>query len=328
MPGLRSYMLLLPAVICSFAAPAAAQDDANFPSRPIKLIVPTPAGAGVDTAARITAGAVEKHLGQPLVIENRPGASFRIGTALVAKAPPDGYTLLFTAPTPIAVLEHFTQKLEFNPAADLRPVVLGVYQPVLLIVRPKLGVKSVAEFIALAKANPSKIVFGIQGLGGEMHLQMKHFEKTAGISFTQLPYTGGTQAIVDLLGDRLDAMYLVIPPIRDYVENGSLLALATTNATRVTTLPAIPTMAELGRPELTNNLWFGYFAPAGVSDAIIKKLASAFARLQSDSALVKRVADLGAELKILGPTEFGTIIAEDRARYGKIVAEGNLAKSP
>ena len=317
--------LSLAALMCCGGARSNAQDVATFPDRPIKLIVPTSAGAGVDTAARITAEAVEKHLGQRFIVENKPGASFRIATSFVAKSPPDGYTLLFTSPTPVAVLQHFVQKLDYDPVNDLRPVAIGIYQPVLLIVRPKLGVTSVDEFIAHAKANPGKIIFGIQGLGSEMHLSMKNFEKTAGISLTQLPYAGGSQAIVDLLGDRLDAMFLVIPPIRDHVETGALLALATLNAKRVAALPNIPTMAELGRPEMTNDLWFGYMAPGKTPDAIIGKLAAAFAKLQADVALVKRVAELGAELNIVGPAEFGRIIESDRTRYGRIVVDGNLA---
>ena len=233
--------------------PGGAQDAADYPNRPIRVIVPVGAGAGVDTAARITAEAVEKHLGQRFVIENKPGAGQRLGAAMVAKAPADGYTLLFTAPSPIVVAEHFPQKLDFEPAQDFQPVAVGVLQPALLVVRPNLGVKSVDEFVAYAKNNPGKLSFGIQGLGGEMHLSLELFKKTAGFTVNMVPYNVASQAIVDLLADRLDAMFLVVPPIKGHLDGGRLTALATLNGKRISALPNVPTMAELGRPEMTGD---------------------------------------------------------------------------
>jgi tripartite-type tricarboxylate transporter receptor subunit TctC len=312
-------------MLALLASHVRAQDASDYPNRPIHVIVPVGAGAGMDNAARVTAAAVEKHIGQTLVIENRPGAGGRIGAATVAKAVPDGYTLLFTSPSVIVVAEHFPQKMDFEPARDFRPVAVGVFQPVLLVVRPSLGVRTVDQFIAYAKNNPGKISFGVQGLGGELHLLLELFKKTAGMNITPVPYNAAAQAIVDLLADRLDAMFLVIPPIKQHVETGKLLALATLDAKRVEALPNIPTMTEVGHPEMTSAIWFGYLAPAKTPDAVIGKLVQAFQKLQSDQALIKRVSDMGAELNIVGPAEFGKIIAADRARYGKIVAEGNLA---
>ena len=305
--------------------PSSAQDSADYPNRPIRVIVPVGAGAGMDTAARVSAEAVEKHLGQRLVIENKPGAGQRLGTALAAKSPADGYTLLFVPPAPIAVVEHFPQKLDYDPIHDFRPIAVAVYQPVLFIVRPSLGVKSVDELVAYAKKHPSKVSFGIQGLGGEMHLMVEVFKKTAGINVTLVPYNAAAQAIVDLLGARLDAMLLVIPPIKSHVDSGRLLALATLNEKRVASFPDVPTMNELGRPEMTTAIWFGYLAPSKTPQPVIDKLARAFEQLQSDAGLGKRIAEMGAELKIVGPAEFGKIIERDRARYGKIVTDGNLA---
>ena len=320
------HLTLLSLALCLGAVPTQAQNVSDYPNRPIRVIVPVGAGAGLDTAARISAEAVEKHLGQRLVIENKPGAGQKIGTAMAAKAPPDGYTLLFTTPTPIAVAQHFPQKLDYDPVGDFRPVAIAVYQPVLLIVRPTLGVKTVAEFIAYAKGNPGKLSFGVQGLGGEMHLSLEHMKKLATINITPVPYNAAAQAIVDLLADRLDAMFLVIPPIKGHVDNGRLLALATLNAKRVDQFPNVVTMAEAGLPDMTTALWFGYLAPAKVPQSVIDKLAEAFGKLQSDPMLVKRIAELGAELNIVGPAEFAKIINTDRNRYGKIVAEGNFEK--
>jgi tripartite-type tricarboxylate transporter receptor subunit TctC len=318
------FTLLAP--ICCASALGNAEDISAYPSRPIKVIVPVGAGAGIDNAARITAEAVEKHLGQRLVVENKPGAGMRIGASFVAKSPPDGYTLMFTAPAPVAATEHFPPKIDYDPAHDFRPVVIAVWQPVLLIVRPSLGVKTAAEFVDYAKRNPGKLSFGVQGLTGEMRLTLEIFKKEAGVDITHIPYNSGAQAIVDLLADRLDAMFLVIPPIKGHVDSGKLLALATLNDKRLQQFPNLPTMIELGLPNVTNAVWFGYLAPAQTPQPIIDKLAGAFAKLQSDAALVKRIADLGAQLDIVGPTEFGKIIEQDRSRYGKIVAERNLAK--
>jgi tripartite-type tricarboxylate transporter receptor subunit TctC len=318
-PALAAFVLLAANV------PVGAQDVADYPNRPIRVIVPNAAGAGVDNAARITAEAAEKHLGQRFIIENKPGAGSRLGAAMAAKAAPDGYTLLFTPPAPIVVAEHFPQKMDFEPAKDFQPVAVGVLQPALLIVRPNLGVKSVDEFVAHAKNNPGKVSFGIQGLGGEMHLSLELFKKTAGFTVNAVPYNAGAQAIVDLLADRLDAMFLVVPPIKGHLDSGKLTALATLNARRIPAVPHVPTMTELGRPEMTGTIWFGYLAPSKVPKPIIDRLAGAFAQIQSDAALAKRISDLGAELNIIGPSDFAKLIERDRARYGKIVAEGNLA---
>ena len=323
-PRTSLHLMLVPLALC-FAAPSHAQDASDYPNRPIRVIVPVGAGAGIDTAARITAEAVEKHIGQRLVIENKPGAGQRLGAALAARAQPDGYTLLFTSPSPIVVAQHFPQKLDFDPVNDFVPVANAVYQPVLFIVRPSLGVKSVAEFVAHAKSNPGKVNFGIQGLGGEMHLMVEVLKKSAGLSLNMIPYNAAAQAIVDLLGDRLDAMFLVIPPIKGHVDSGRLLALATLNAKRVPPFPNVSTMNELGMPEMTRAIWFGYLAPSKTPQVIIAKLARAFGQLQSDAALVQRVAELGAELNTVGPAEFGKIIDDDRRHYGRIVVEGNLA---
>jgi len=317
-------------IICGMAllllTAAGAQAQSDYPNRPIRVVMPVGAGAGVDTAGRITAAAAEPYLGGKFIMENKPGASMRIGASMVAKAAPDGYTLLFTAPSPIVASQFIPPKLDFDPEHDFRPVAIGLFQPVLLIVRPSLGVKSVDAFVAYAKNNPGKVSFGVQGIGGEMHLMLEHFKKTAGMEITHVPYNSGAQAIVDLLADRLDAMFLVIPPIKQHIESGKLLALATLNAKRVNALPNVPTMAELGRPEMTNAIWFGYLAPAKTPDAVIGKLVGALQKPRADQALNARVTTMGAELSLLGPTEFGKVIDEDRRRYGQIVAESNLGK--
>ncbi len=312
--------------LCS-GSPGHAQDAAAYPTKPVRVIVPSGAGAGLDTAARLASEAMEKHLGQRLIIENKPGAGQRIGASLVAKSAPDGYTLLFTALTPITVTEHFPPKIDYDPGRDFTPVAITIRQPVLLIVRPSLTVRTVAEFIGYAKSNPGKVSFGVQGIGSEMHAMMEMLRTRAGIDLTPVPYNAAAQAIIDLLADRVDAMFLVVAPVKGHIDSSRLLALATLNGKRIPDFPNVPTMAELGLPEMTFAPWFGYLAPAGTPPAIISKLAEAARRLPSDAVLVRRVAELGAEFDIVGPAEFGAIIDNERRRFGAIVAASNFNKS-
>jgi len=290
------------------------------------VIVPGGAGSGTDISARIVSEALEKHVGQRVVIENKPGAGQRIGASLAAKSPPDGYTLLFSALTPITVTEHFPPKIDYDPGRDFTPVAIVVRQPALLIVRPSLPVRTVAEFVAYAKGNPGRISFGVQGIGSEMHVMMELLKKHAGIDLTPVPYNAAPPAILDLLADRLDAMFLVVAPVKGHIGSGRLFALATLNAKRVPDFPNVPTMAELGLPEMTFAPWFGYMAPAGTPQAIIDRWVEAIRRLPADPTLVKRLAEIGAELDIVGPHQFGAIIAQERRRFGAIVAEGKFNK--
>ena len=323
----RMWLCLLVALLALCpGGPSSAQDASTYPIKPIRVIVPSGPGAGLDTAARLASEAVEKHLGQRLIIENKAGAGQRIGASLVAKSAPDGYTLLFSALTPITVTEHFPPKIDYDPGRDFAPVAIAIRQPVLLIVRPSLRARTVAEFIAYAKSNPGKISFGVQGIGSEMHVMTEVLKKRVGIDLTPVPYNAAAQAIIDLLADRLDAMFLVIAPVKGHIENGGLLALATLNGRRVPDFPNVPTMAELGLPEMTFAPWFGYLAPSGTPPAIINKLVGALRLLPSDAALAKRLAEIGAELDIVGPTQFGAIIDDERSRFGAIVAEGNFDK--
>jgi tripartite-type tricarboxylate transporter receptor subunit TctC len=324
-PGILSCSLIASLVLRP-CAPGHAQDAPTYPTKPIRIIVPTAAGAGLDTAARLASEAIERHLGQRLIIENKPGAGSRTGTSLAAKSAPDGYTLLFAAPASITVTEHFPPKLDYDPGRDFAPLAIVIRQPALLIVRPSLPARTFADFIAYAKANPGKISFGVQGLAGEMHLMMQVLKKQAGIDMAAVPYNAAAQAILDLLADRIDAMFLVPAPVKGHIEAGRLLALATLNETRVRDFPNVPTMTELGLPQLTFSPWFGYLAPSGTPRAIIDKFAGAVRRLPSDPALARRIAELGAELDIEGPAQFGAIIRSERRRFGAIAAEGSFDK--
>jgi len=322
------FHVLAPAIlVLGLAAPAGAQDVAAYPSKPIRVIVPNPPGAGTDVGGRLVSEVAEKHLGQRLVIENKPGAGGRIGAAFVAKSAPDGYTLLYSPKTPITVVQHLKLKLDYDPARDLTPVAIATWAPGFLVVRKSFPAKTVQEFVAYAKQNPGKVTFGIQGIGSEFHVTLEVLRQHAGIKLTAVPYTGGAQAIVDMLAERLDAMFLVPAAITQHLAAGRLRALATLEQKRVPDFPSVPTMAESGLAEVTSAAWFGFTAPAATPPAIVNKLAGAFRRTQEDAALVKKLRDLGYALNVVGPAEFAGIIAKERAEYGKVAEGGRLEKA-
>jgi tripartite-type tricarboxylate transporter receptor subunit TctC len=326
MRGFRALILAI-VLIAAAVGDSRSQATVDYPNRPVRVVVPVGAGAGMDNAARLMAAAAEPNLGQSFVIENKPSASSRLGAGFVAKAPADGYTLLFTGPSPIVVSEFFPPRLDFNPGQDFRPVLLAMFQPALLVVRQSLGVTSLDAFVAYAKANPDKLSFGMQGFGGEMHLALERFKASEGVAIRAIPYNAGAQIITDLLADRLDAMFVVVPPIKGHLASGKLQPLATLNGTRIKALPDVPTMAELGRPDMTTTIWFGFLAPAKVPQAAVDRLVRAFEPLRKDSALAGKLEEIGVELSLAGPEEFGKIIRDDRAKNGKIVAERNLGKA-
>jgi tripartite-type tricarboxylate transporter receptor subunit TctC len=319
---------LAPAILLlSFAAPAHAEDTAAFPSKPIRVIVPSPPGAGTDVGGRLVSEAAEKFLGQRLVIENKPGAGGRIGTSFVAKATPDGYTLLYAPKTTLTIAQFTSQKLDFDPGRDLTPVAIMTWAPALLIVRKDFPANTMQEFIAYAKQNPGKITFGIQGIGSELHLLLEILRTRAGVNILAVPYSGGAPAIVDMLAGRLDAMFLVPVAVKAHVQAGRLKALATLDPQRAPDFPNLPTTADVGLPNVTSTSWFGFVAPAATPPAIIAKLADAFKRTQGNAVVVKKLADLGYALRVKGPAESTAIFAEERAEYSKIAAGGRLDRA-
>lgn len=326
MRNASSRLLVMTLLALGLATSARAEDAAAYPSKPIRVIVPQSPGGGTDVACRLIAQAAEKLLGQPVVVENKPGAGGRIGAALVSKAAPDGYTILYTAKPPLTIQQHLKLKLDFDPGRDFAPVAIMTWAPALLIVRSSFPAKTVQEFVAYAKSNPGKITFGIQGIGAEFHISLELLRQRAGINIIAVPYTGGAPAIVDLLAGRLDAMILVPAATKEHLAAGRLVALATLEDKRAPDFPNVPTVAEAGLPELTGSPWFGFVAPAATPPAIVNKLAGVFSQLQSDAALVKRLNDVGYTLKVTGPAESKALIEAERRAFGKIAAGGRLDK--
>jgi tripartite-type tricarboxylate transporter receptor subunit TctC len=223
-------------------------------------------------------------------------------------------------------MQHLNLKLDFDPERDFAPVAIMAWPPALLIVRASFPAKTVQEFITYAKENPGKVTFGIQGIGAEFHVSLELLRQSTGAKLVAVPYRGGAPAIVDLLAGRLDAMILVPAAITEHLAAGKLRALATLEPERVPEYPNIPTVAELGLPELTGSPWFGFVAPAATPPAIIAKLAGVFSRLESNATLNQRLNELGYKLRVAGPAESKALIERERAAFGKVAAGGRLDK--
>lgn len=304
-----------------------ASQDAPYPSKPIRVIIPSSAGAGTDVAGRMVATAAERHLGQPFVVENRPGAGGRIGAAFVAKAPADGYTLLYSAKPTLTIHQYLSKpKPSFDAEKDFTPVSIMVRAPALLVVRSSFPARTVKEFVAYARKNPGKVTFGIQGVGNEFHVSLQMLREAADIKLIAIPYPGGAPAIVDLLGDRLDAMILVPAAITEHLASGKLVALATLEPKRAPDHPDVPTIAEAGLPQVSGSPWFGFVAPGATPPSAIRRLADAFAKLSADGELVSRLGKLGYTLSVEGPADFAAVLKKERREYSKFAAGGRLEK--
>ena len=274
----------------ALAGAALAQSAANFPDRPIKLIVPYPPGGSTDPVARLLASDLSTRLGQPVVVDNRPGAAGSIGTEAVARAAPDGYTLLLHTSV-IATDPTFKKTLPYDVKRDLAPVTLAVNGPYLLVVNPSLPVKNVAELIAYAKANPGKLNFGSAGQGSSGHLIGELFKTSAGIDMVHVPYKGGGPSITGLMGNEVQLLFDTISGSGALAENGKLRALAVTSSARSPALPNVPTINESGLKDFSVVYWLGIFAPAKTPPEIVDKLYKAFrASLDNPEVSAKLVA--------------------------------------
>ena len=295
-----------------------------YPDRPIRMIVPTPAGGPIDTMARLLGNAIATPLGQPVVIDNRGGAGNTLGSRDAAHAEPDGYTLLFSSASGLVISPILYKSLDYDPVTSFAPIAPVSDSPILLVVNPTVPVHSVAELVAYAKANPGKVNFSSGGVGTIPHLTGELFKAKAGINVVHVPYRGGGPSIADVLGGQIqftfEGMNVLLPLVRD----GKLRALAVTSAARNAQLPDVSTMVESGFQDVIASSWTGLLAPAAVPPAIISKLnAATNAALNNDDmkmALAKAVADpLGGS-----PQALASRIADDRQRWTAIVRQAAI----
>ena len=294
----------------------------TYPTRPVRLIVPVaPAGAS-DITARLIGQWLSERLGQPFIIENRPGAGNSIGTEAVVRAPADGYTLLLVGGFN-AVNATFYDKLNYNFMRDIAPVASIVRTPFVMVVNPSVPAKSVPEFIAYAKANPGRITFGSAGIGGSNHLAGELFKFMAGVNMVHVPYRGIAPALNDLLGGQVQVTFASMPSSIEYISAGRLRALAVTTVSRAEALQDIPTVGEFV-PGYEASAWFGIGAPKATPAEIIEKLNKEVNAALADPRMKARIVDLGGDVLALSPADFGKLIADETEKWGKVIRALNI----
>jgi tripartite-type tricarboxylate transporter receptor subunit TctC len=321
--GLRILALL------SLAACAAAQAQApatgGYPNRPVTLVVPFPAGGGTDLGARLLAQKLTQKWGQAVIVDNRGGAAGLLGADIVAKAKPDGYTLLIGNVGTQAINPALYKKMPYDPDHAFAPVALVAELPFVMMVSTSLPAKSVKEFVELAKATPGKVTFASSGSGGSPHLTGEIFADAAGVRLTHVPYKGGTPAMTDLMGGHVDALFASILESASAIKSGKVRGLAVTSAVRSPTLPDLPTLAEAGVPNAESGSWIGLLAPAGTPQAIIDQLAADVKLVLAVPETRKALIDQGAIPRGTGgPAELKAQVDADRARYGRVIREKNV----
>lgn len=308
------------AVAC--AMPVAAQ---TYPTKTIRLIVPYPAGGATDFFARLVFPKMGEALGQPVVVENRPGAGTAIGASEVARSAPDGYTLLLGDAGTYAFNPTLYKKLSYDPARDFAPVSLTGRFALILAVNPSMPAKSVKEFVAAAKGEPGKINYGAPGPGSPIHLAMEFFKQRAGLVMTPIPYKGGADAMNDLLAGRISAMFPDIASGLPQIKGGKLRPLAVASAKRVAALPDLPTIGESGYPGFEAWAWQGFVAPAKTPRPIVMRLNAEFAKVMADPAIKQRLSESGFELQTSTPEEFSAYMKSEIAKWSKVIRESNIS---
>jgi tripartite-type tricarboxylate transporter receptor subunit TctC len=300
------------ASLISHAAPAL-----DYPTRPVRVIVPVAAGGGADIVARLTAQWLSERLGQQFIVENRPGGGTNIGTEMVAHAPADGYTLLLVNLTH-AINATLYEKLNYNFIRDIAPVASIVGVSNVVEIHPSVPAKTLPEFIAYAKANPGKINMGSAGNGSSSHMAGELFKMMTGVNLVHVPYRGQGPAMTDLLGGQLQVIFATTPGTTEYVRIGKLHALAVTTAQRADALPDVPTVAEFV-PGYESSQWYGLGTPKGTPTEIVDKLNQEVNAALADSKMKQRYADLGGNVLPGSPVHFGKLIAEETEKWGKVV---------
>lgn len=312
------------ALAATGAWPTRALAQAAYPSRPVTVVVPFPAGGPTDVAARLAAQRLGERMGQPFVVENRPGALAMLGTDRVAKSAPDGHTLLLTPQSPITIAEHFEPRPPYNAARDLVPVAAVVTSPVLVLGAAD-GPSDMRGLVEQARANPGKLLYGAPGLGNEMHLTWELIRSALNIDVMAVPYQGTNPAVLDLMAGRVQVVLTSPSSVKGHIAERKLRALATLTPRRLPEFPDIPTMAEAGLRDLSMPIaWLGLLAPAATPPAVVARLRQEIAQISAEPAYRQRMTELGFELPAFTPDEFPALVASQRTQWGALIRAQNI----
>lgn len=304
----------------ALAVPALAQE---WPSRPVRVVIPYPPGGPTDLIGRVVAQRAQRELGQPLVIENKPGASGTIGAAEVSRAAPDGQVFLMNASIHV-IIPHLNRNMPFDALADFTPVTNMAMVPLVALVTPSLPVRSLRELADHAKANPGKLSYGSSGIGAAQHLAGEMFKQIAGVDMTHVPYRGAGPAIQDLIAGNIQVMFDSVPAGAGAVREGLLRPLATTTPQRIAAYPDLPTTAEAGFPDLVISTWYGVWAPPRLPAAMADRMQRAVATAVRDSDVRARLATLGADPVADSPVDFAAFCRSEYDKFGAIVRTANI----
>ena len=316
--GKRAFVWF--AVIAMLAVGVAATPGvaSDYPSKPVRVIVPYPAGSGTDIVGRLIAQKLSERLGQPFFVDNKPGAAGTIGTGQVAKADPDGYTLLVADVGPLAIAPTFFGKIPYDPTKELAPIGQIANLPFILVVHPSLPVHTVPELIALAKSKPGKINYATPGNGTAAHLATEFFKQVAGVDMVQVPYRGSAPALTDLIAGVTSLMFVNVLSVQSFLEAGQLRALAIGGSRRSPAVPNVPTVAEYNM-NFSAGVWFGLLAPAGTPPSIIKKLNSELNAVLAMDDVTKPLAQQGTEVVSGTPEEFSALIRSEIGKWANVI---------
>ena len=289
----------------------------SYPSRPLRMIIGYPPGGSADLTARLTGQWLAEQLGQPVVIESRPGAATNLATEAVVRAAPDGYTLLLVAPAN-AINATLYDKLNFNFLSDIAPVAGIIRFPNVVVVNPSLPIKTIPELIAYAKANPGKLNMASSGNGSTIHMSGELFKMMTGINMVHVPYRGGAPALTDLMGGQVQVMFDNLPTSAEHIKAGKLRGLAVTSTDRSAVLPDLPTVADF-LPGYEASAWYGLAAPKNTPGDIIDKINKATNAVLADPKVQARFAELGASLLPGSAADFGKLLVDETEKWGKVV---------
>lgn len=305
-------------------SPAASQPKEVYPKGPVRLIIPYAAGGMLDTLARFFGRAVDTELGQPLVIENRPGAAGRVGASYVSQSAADGQTILFTTIATMTVLPLIPPKLTYDPQRDFKPLAALTQQPLLVAVRPSLNVKSFAQFVALAKEKPGKLTFGSPGAGTEPHLAAARLLQTVGVDLLHVPFRGGGPEMIEFLAGRLDMVVLPEVTMRSAISSGKATILATLGTKRFDKFPDVPSITELGYPKAAYTMTTALFVPAKSPPAVFEKWRRILPILKNDKAFLQSLEDTGSSLDIAEGDDLKAIMATDSEGWTRTIQNLNM----